>query len=515
MHSASLGTPLSPARKRPVHRSRPLLPPLSVLIATGMCSLVVLCLAAASDALQHWFVIPVLLCGILVGIDAIDWMRGRLRPLDPVGIIGLIGLHFFFAAPLLHVYWDVWMRYVSAPADWRSWLGGMAILNCLGLCAYRLVVHFPRGAARQPRRVRWNLRQSVFPWLLAFGLLTTALLQAWVYYRLGGISGYVRAFVDLTGAFAGMGWIFTMSESFPILACMGYAVVAERRAWSRSWLVLASVLLLFFVLKLGFGGLRGSRANTLWGLFWAVGILHLWVRRITRKMVLAGIVFAVVFSYVYGFYKGAGVDALELFEGSASRVELEQRTGRTMAVGLLGDFGRSDVQAFLLFRLMEDGRPYDYRLGETYIAAFALLIPRRVWPDRPMGKVEAGTEIQYGPGARAPSMTGYSTRQYGLAGEAMLNFGILGVPLAFVVFGLIVRWVRRVSFSWEGGDSRLLILPFLINLTFLLLVADFDNVLFSFVKNGAVPLVLILLASSRLREPAAPARRYATVPLTS
>src|SRR5437588_10852622 len=77
----------------------------SLLISSYLCILTVIGFVVASDRFLHWFVLPVACCGALIGIDAVDWLRGRVHLLDPVGILGLYGLHFFFLAPLLHVYW--------------------------------------------------------------------------------------------------------------------------------------------------------------------------------------------------------------------------------------------------------------------------------------------------------------------------------------------------------------------------------------------------------------------------
>jgi hypothetical protein len=54
-------------------------------------------------ATRHWFVIPVTFAGILVSVDAVDWVRKRCDVFDPQAMIGLLGTHFFFLAPLLHV----------------------------------------------------------------------------------------------------------------------------------------------------------------------------------------------------------------------------------------------------------------------------------------------------------------------------------------------------------------------------------------------------------------------------
>ena len=88
---------------------------------------------------MHWFIAPVMLCGVIIGQDVVRWLRGELNVFDPIGVIGLYGFHFFFVAPLLHVHWGFFMDASPPPPDWRPWLGGMATLNLLGLVIYRFV----------------------------------------------------------------------------------------------------------------------------------------------------------------------------------------------------------------------------------------------------------------------------------------------------------------------------------------------------------------------------------------
>ena len=109
----------------------------SFFLACYLCCLVLILTIAPSGRFVHWFVLPVWMCGVLVVADAIDWFRGRLNVFDPIGVLGPLGLHFFFVAPLVHVYSDYWMSSVSAPGDWRDWLGGMAALNFMELLVYR------------------------------------------------------------------------------------------------------------------------------------------------------------------------------------------------------------------------------------------------------------------------------------------------------------------------------------------------------------------------------------------
>ena len=470
----------------------------SALISSYVCMWIVFGFVAASDRFLHWFVIPVLACGILIGIDAVDWFRGRLDIFDPVGILGLLGFHLFFLAPLLHVHWDYWMAYVVPPPDWREWLGNMAFLNFSGLLAYRVSRSLaPRH--RQERseisKIAWHLDRQRFFVIVSVALLITGGLQIWTYARSGGILGYIQAYTEGASAFQGMGWIFMISESFPVLALMAFAVYAERKEAGKSWPVLTFVLFVFLVLKLLFGGLRGSRSNTVWGLFWAVGIVHFWIRPVSKRFIFVGCIFLVLFMFLYGFYKGAGLDAMRAFESAEARAELVQETNRGLETAVLADLGRGDVQAFLFYRLATPGSDYEYAWGRTYLGAAAILIPRAVWPGRPINKVKEGTQAQYGMGSYVPGVW-QSSRVYGLAGETMLNFGPVAVPFVYLIFGLVVSRIRRFILTLEPDDSRLILLPFLVNLCFVILVSDSDNVLFFLIKNGAVPFAVLALSST-------------------
>lgn len=481
----------------------------SLLISLAFCTLTVCGFLVVSPPMAHWFVVPVWLCGVLIGRDAVDWCRGRVGLYDPAGIVGLIGVHFFFLAPLLHVAWDAWMPYVAPPPDWRPWLGGMAAVNAVGLLLYRVARERARGRARgfayaggRELDTRRLLGAAVG------GMVISGALQVWVYAAHGGILGYVDAFTRSVGlpgsqsAFAGMGWVFMLSESFPILAMLAFAAVAGRSRMGRTWAVILVVLVGYFALKLLFGGLRGSRSNTIWGLFWAVGIIHLWIRPLSKRFIVAGLCALVAFMYLYGFYKGLGRDVLTVYEEGAL-AEAGERLDRTFEGLVLGDLARADVHAFLLYRLSRPDRDYAYAWGRTYVGTAALLIPRRIWPDRPPTKVQEGTEAQFGVGSYDED-TWASSKVYGLAGEAMLNFGPLAVALAYLAFGVIVGRLQRVHSRLRAGDARRLAYPFVLNLCFSALLGDSDNLLFMFVKDGLVPLSVVWFASHAVRP--APAR---------
>lgn len=483
--------------------------PQSVTFGIVACGIIVIVLTLFNSQLFHWFVIPVTLAGSICLADTIGWLRSRNALFDPAGIFAMFGLHFFFLAPLLHVYLDWSMPYVSAPTDWRPWLGLMAIFNLLGLFAYEVVRL--RILGKPTRALRpWRLNIPRFKWIVLVSLILSASLQGAIYVQYGGLSGYITHFESEQESFEGLGFTFLFSEAFPRLAIIAFVVLAGRRRLRRSWVELLIIFIAFFALQLFFGGLRGSRSNTIWAIFYAAAAIHFWIRPIPKSVIPLGLIVLTAFMYVYGFYKSAGSQVISVLDGTQTIESLESQTGRGLPSTLLLDFGRSDVQAFLLYRLLEVN-DYEYAFGRTYLGSMAMLVPKSVWPSRPPRKHKEGTDAQYGMGTYSQSWN--SSRQYGLAGEILLNFGPLFIPLGFAFFGLFLgllqRWIQRIP----KHDVRLLIAPYLINLSILGVLSDSDNVVFFLVKNGAFPVLVLLCSATYSMKPGRPRATSGSVAL--
>jgi hypothetical protein len=468
------------------------------IIAAAFCLTVLIVLCALEPQLRHWFVIPVTMCGILVGLDALPWLRGRRNPFDPIGAIAALGIHLFFLAPLLHVYWDSWLPFVAQPADWRPWLGQMSVLNLVGLLIYRAIIHRRRKETQRSKSLQfWQIETTRFMLIGAVLVTATTLLQTWVYIGVNGITGYMEASATNPDAFAGMGWLFVICESAPIIAMMLFAVAAERIPLFRRPWVIVLVLAAFFGLSLVFGGLRGSRSNTVWAVFWAAGIVHYRIKPLSRKAIAVGLIALVAFMYVYGFYKDVSTDAQWVLTSRVDRLDLEDKTGRTIDRVLLGDLARSDIQAFELYRLTDSRDDYQLAWGRTYLGDFAAMVPQALWPSRPQGKILEGTNLLYGSNSFQRGLF-VASNVYGLAGELMLNFGPMAVPFGFALFGVCIVAIDRALRRWDPADARWLMAPVLVNLCFVILVGDADNVLFFLIKSLLVPAVLLIAGTRRV-----------------
>ena len=463
---------------------------LNLFVSIFFTVFITVCFISFNDENIHWYIFPVALCGIYIGIDVVSWVRGKMNLFDPVGIIACVGYHFFFLAPIMHVSFDHWMKYVVPPSDWRNWLGFMAVINVFSIVIYKYSYIF---FSKNGKIKTIIINRKKFTKIAAFFLIFSGLLQIYIYIRYGGVSGIVKLYeLRDVSSFQGMGWVFMISQSFPILLAIWYAIFSKAKNKWNSWTHIIIFTIIFFILKLLFGGLSGSRSHTIWGLFWFAGIVHLWIRPIPKRIIFTGIIFLISFMYIYGFYKGAGVEGVASVLDGQSRIELEDKTGRTLEAALLDDLARADVQAYLLYKIWEYPDDVILALGGTYLGTLALFIPRVLWQDRLPTKTKYGTEAQYGLGS---STLLTSSRVYGLAGEAMLNFGPVAVPFAYLLLGFFVGRVRGMLFSLERQDCRILLLPFFTNFCLVILVGDSDNSMFFLIKNGFIVMTTLFLAS--------------------
>jgi hypothetical protein len=456
-------------------------------------------LSLGEPRLLHWYVIPVFLCLAIVGLDSGHLICGNVSFFSPVGLFGLFGFHFFFLAPLLNVYWDYWMNYTVMPEDWRPWLGGMAWLNLVGLLAFRIGRHL-MAAKPLITVARKELQESRFFLIAMIIILTSVIAQTWVYANFGGVTSYIEVYefgkLIHQSPFEGMGRLMMVAEAFPVVFVMIVLVALKRKPLYPSWLSIFMAFALLSVVCLYFGGLRGSRSNTIFVIFWAAMMVHLWIRPLTKGAMIVGALGILTFMYGYGLYKGVdGAEGLvDLAERRISLGELERRSEKPIDKVLLQDLGRGDVQALVLERIATG--QFEPAGGRTYLAALALIVPQSLWPDRPPNKKFEGSELRFGAGSFAAGY--HSWYVHGLAREAMINFGPLGVPFAFFVYGILFGSIDGFLRALRPDDPRMLLSPFLVLLSLLILVSDLDNLLWFAIKVCAIPCALVMLTSRRV-----------------
>lgn len=460
--------------------------------------------------LIHWMLLPLAFCGTIVGADAIRWFTGKYTLFDPKGVIGLYGFNYFFIAPLIVVFYGREGVETYVVSNWYPALGLMAIFNLAGLVLYKI---FEKIAFKRPSKVErtyWSLnpgRATVYvPIFLAITFLSLCIYVS----RGGGWSAMIvqerQGEVSYLAHHKGFGVIMVIRDALPmttLILLTVFRMTGFYQQKSRMWLfVTGFIVMLFFITS----GLRGSRAATVLGLICTGGIIHYFWRRLTVKMVMLSLIPLILFLYIYGFYKSAGIIGIgALIRGQATIKDLSYETKRTFTGMLVGELSRAPVQAAELdVLLFSKPWPYRYRYGATYIDALIYLTPRQIWPSKPIDsrRIVAGTDMLYGPGTYGALQYGQggsrSTQLYGLAGEAILNFGIYGILPAFAVWGFVIGKMRKRVYSFKAGDLRLFMSGFWFLFSFVMLISDLDQHVWFFLSLYIIPATLTYLISNKI-----------------
>src|SRR5438309_4066020 len=92
------------------------------LLATGLVAIITFLLSLVNHQVAHWFLLPVMACGVLAGVDIVRCARQRLDLFDPLTLVGFLAFYGFFVAPILHVIWDQYGvgNEMFLWGDWRT-----------------------------------------------------------------------------------------------------------------------------------------------------------------------------------------------------------------------------------------------------------------------------------------------------------------------------------------------------------------------------------------------------------
>lgn len=458
--------------------------------------------------LLHWFIVPLIGCGTLIGADAIRWLRGYYDVLDIKGILGLIGVNFFFLAPLILVIFGYKTKHADITLeDYRPWLGIMAVLNFIGILFYLWGQKWMyKRTILKPRKM-WVFAPKSAGIILVIIIIIGLFVQLY-FMATEGITGLLHSFEERFEVLHGTGifrtWMVGNLPLFILYFLTMYRLRDEDTFWKRqSLMVVIIVIIPLIILKFISGGLMGSRGATVWTVFYLVGVIHYFWRPFRRIEALAGLCLIILFMWIYGFYKHGGVQGWQALreEGLAAR---SAETGRSITGILIGDMSRADVQSLTAYILIEKPYPYKYRYGTTLIGDTCRLIPIWIWPSKYNltpgvgGKREASTELLKGPGTFNPYKKWEQVPYiYGLAGYVALNFGLLPIPLGFFVLGMLTGKYRGIIASINPGDLRLLLAPIFLNLIIYFLMNDGDNILGIMRDKLLPPLFIVLLISHR------------------
>jgi oligosaccharide repeat unit polymerase len=381
---------------------------------------------------------PELLVLLLLALISFPWLlcllRRRFDLFEPPIVLSGIWL-FAYALPSVSILagvdplWNTWDR--RAVGDTRLLLSSALVLSAGFLTAFLAgYFFFPARAEATPRPPRTELDPRRFR---NWSMVTTGaalLLFAGFVQQIGGLEVLLANLHDRVRLFSGLNYL-----GLPILSLHSVVLLSYTRllrAGRRPGLG----FLAFFTFALGITTLQGSKTSLLAALLALVVARHYLKRpvRLATVVILAVAAPFAALSFDLFFRE-------YLVHGNITTLgfDISLMTAARDAWNMF--YANAFLQTQVLM-LMVDGMPQilPFQLGLPYAAAFAMPIPRALFPDKP----PVGTEIF----SRAffPELLDQGTSiPTSLVGEFYMNFGVAGVLLG----GLLLGCGMRGLYAWR------------------------------------------------------------------
>jgi hypothetical protein len=379
-----------------------------------------------------------------------------------------------------------------------EWVSLWSLLNLIGVILFLFTTkisytfYFKRQASS---RKTWSFNPGK---LFSFGsilLCVSFITQIYIYASFGGIGGFINAFSERQSVglseynpFKGYGLAMLIAESFKVLLPIMVIYLFRNSPSIKTRKGFISMMFIFLILFLFFGGLRGSRSSTLFSLFFAAGMYHFYIQPISRKMVILGGIAFILFSSGYYWYKIAGSNGISAIWDSSSIDVHSEREDVTKYL-ISRDLGRMDIQSLALKRhLSED---YEYSLGRTYLVSIFSSIPKQIIPYSPDQITKEKTEILYGEGRYSPGSIRQTTLVMGQFGESFINFGIPGIFFFFCALGWLSGWIQCLIYKDNSG-VELFVIPFSSLFIVLFLITDMNVIMYQATRYLLIPSLLVI-----------------------
>lgn len=389
-------------------------------------------------------------------------------------------------SPVFSIFYESYLVLSPRQINWNYWLGILAWFYMACIIVYYINIKIFLREINPKQKNDFNKNKILIIGIIF--LLISLFCQIAVYVKFGGIIGYMTSWTESREEFDNLGLLFMFAEPFPVIALILFCLLIDPEKVKSPLLILIFIFIVFFILKLLFGGFRGSRSNTIWGVFWFAGIVHLYFFRLRIVHFILGLVFLIIFMNLYSLYKSFGIDAFSLQHSLQDTGRFEDNP--TLSI-LLNDFSRASLHAFMLSQYFDYGF-YEWKFGQTYLSTISKIIPL-FSPEDIYSKNSAGSEILYNRESQLLYQDYHNSRIYGAYGEGFLNFGPFFAVIFFGFFSLFIVYLDNLSRTFNKYDPYYLMIPFLSNFSIMLLLTDSDNILFFTLKNGFMVFVFIML----------------------
>lgn len=436
-------------------------------------------------------VIPFFLGVALLQLSFFDHFLIRKETIfHPMPFILMVLLFFWYVAPIFSIYTADFLINPARNINWDFWGYYTLWVNF-----FMTLLFFAGKSIGYKKYTNYNIyafksKKNIFYWGVFF-LTLSLIFQLYVFNSFGGVLGYINAWGEERSQFDGLGKVFIIAEAFPIILSLAFFAFLFKNNNLLKYIIL--FLIIFLIVKILFGGLRGSRSNTVWGVFWIVGIIHIAFYKIKKYQFFIIILCFSTFMSTYALYKSYGVDA---FSGEYSLEDTNRFEGNPYISMLINDFSRSSLNTYQTSQYYE-GSNYSIKYGETYLQSLSMIVPPLKYFFNGYNKDAAGFELYHDVKIDPRVDDYYNSRVFGLYGEGILNFGPIFATLLIFLYGFVVSRINSYSLSLNPNDARLFFVPFITNMCMVFMISDSNNIIFFVIKNALVVWIMFMLITEK------------------
>ena len=344
----------------------------------------------------------------------------------------------------------------------------------------------------EPYKPSYRVLRPKWRWIILGVLLVSLMAQLYVYYLAGGIMGYMMQYTDETDFFEGKGLFFILSESFPYTFLI-YAMLNRKQQLKQGQFFL--LILVLFIVTMFFGGLKGSRSNTI--LFMVISVIALNIRiyKLKKSDIAVLLTGFLVFMYVGRLYKDYGVNMI--YEEESSSIASTGMNSTELTI--VGDLSRYSVNVYQLFLLKENPKhginPFQKAYGKTYLHGFFAYVPGGkmiVHKFHLKSRSIYAAEMFFGSRSLRRN-----SRIFGPVGEWFINFGYGTFFIPYIVLGFMFRYFRNLTKQIPKDDLMFLVIPSFMTWLPQLVLSDTPNIMFFFMKRVVVVWLVLRLISKK------------------
>lgn len=266
-----------------------------------------------------------------------------------------------------------------------------------------------------------------------------------IVYSIGGFSAILSGASDRTRAFAGLQGLFLALNVLISVSIVWYIrILNDRRSFSEK-----TLFLIYTTISLGIIALQGQK-STLFIMIAAMAVIYnCRFKKIRLQTIIAGVVVLFILLMVYHIYKQEYL-VLGRVVSISGGAQFWSSVYDFLNSQIFGNFMQLQTMAVLI-----EGTPLplNYQYGYTYWAGLLMLVPRSIFPDKPLPSTGIFTEA-FWPAAWRELGT---TLPPGLFGEAYMNFGVVGAISSGLIFGY---FMGRFHANYEHNKNSDIVLVY-------------------------------------------------------